>query len=235
MKKIVGDWKSLLRNKHFIISCIVGTLLIMASLIINYHAAGYALEKESNYVADLILSNIPTFNVDVMFMYGPILLGLIVAINCLFRPRQIPLLLKSVAIFVTIRAVFITFTHLGPYPDRAILDSMDFDFLRTMTSSAHFFLVSSGADLFFSGHTGMPFLAALLYWDNKAMRYLCIASSIFFGVLALLGHLHYTIDVASAFFITYTIYVIIKKLLPHDVAMFKGETFESSSIAHKAL
>jgi hypothetical protein len=204
-------------------------------MIINYYAAGYALQRESNPVTDIILSNIPTVNVDILFMYAPLLLGLIIFGTCVHQPRRLPLLLKSLAIFITIRAIFIMFTHIGPYPDRALLDSMDFNFIRAFTTNPNFFIFSSGGDLFFSGHTGMPFLAALLFWENKAMRYICLGSSIFFGVLALLGHLHYTIDVASAFFITYTIYVIITRLLPRDVALFKGHKYESSSLGNKAL
>ncbi|MEI8091030.1 MAG: phosphatase PAP2-related protein [bacterium] len=62
-----------------------------------------------------------------------------------------------------------------------------------------------GADLFFSGHTGLPFLFALIFWNNKWMRYLFVLTAIYFGAIVLLGHLHYSIDVLSAFFITYTI------------------------------
>ncbi len=226
---MINRWKKALSEKNFVISCVIGLVLIIISLVINYFAASYALDKESNYVTDIILSNIRTFNVDVLFMYGPLILGLIITGTCIYEPRRIPLLLKSGAIFITIRAVFITFTHIGPYPDAAVLDSMDFNFIKTLTSSAHYFLISSGGDLFFSGHTGLPFLASLLYWEIKPMRYLCLASSVFFGILALLGHLHYTIDVASAFFITYTIYVIIIKLLPYDVAMFEGKRFVSDN------
>ncbi|MEI6397064.1 MAG: phosphatase PAP2-related protein [Candidatus Taylorbacteria bacterium] len=228
-------WKNLISDKTFIFSLIVGVILLCSSLIINYYAQGYAVNRESSPVADIVLSNIPVFNVDVWFMYGPLVLGLILFISCIRNPCKIPLLLKSAAIFVTIRAIFITFTHIGPYPDHNILDSMDFDFLKTFSTSANFFIFSGGADLFFSGHTGMPFLAALIYWDNKLMRYICLFSSFFFGILALLGHLHYTIDVASAFFITYTIYVIIKKLIPHDVAMFEEKEFVSQDVLHKPL
>ena len=216
-------WKILLSERKFIISCLLGLVLLISSFVINYYAQGYALTRESNSVSDIVLSNIPTFNVDVLFMYAPLLLGLAIAISCVYHPRRIPLVLKSVAIFVTIRAIFITFTHLGPYPDHAILDSLDFNFFHIFSSSTNFFLFSGGGDLFFSGHTGLPFLAALLYWDDKPMRYICLGSSVFFGILALLGHLHYTIDVASAFFITYTIYVIIIKLLPDDVTLFKSQ------------
>ena len=229
------SWKDLLADRNFLISCSIGVLLLLASLVINYYAQGYALNKESSPVADIVLSNIPTFNVDVLFMYGPLVLGLILAISCIRKPAKIPLLLKSAAIFVTIRAVFITFTHIGPYPDHSILDSMDFNFLKVFSSNPSFFIFSSGGDLFFSGHTGLPFLAALLYWDDKVMRYICLLCSVFFGTLALLGHLHYTIDVASAFFITYTIYVIVTRLLPRDVAMFEEKTFSSENPWHKAL
>jgi membrane-associated phospholipid phosphatase len=63
-----------------------------------------------------------------------------------------------------------------------------------------------GNDLFFSGHTGAPFLLALIFWRIPPLRYLFLAWSLFFAVIVLLGHLHYTIDVLSAFFITYTIF-----------------------------
>jgi len=67
----------------------------------------------------------------------------------------------------------------------------------------------------------LPFLLALIFWDEKYLRYFFIVSSIFFGAIVLLGHYHYSIDVAAAFFITYTIYHIAKKLFPRDFELFK--------------
>jgi hypothetical protein len=63
-------------------------------------------------------------------------------------------------------------------------------------------------DLFFSGHTGFPFLAALIFWENRFMRYFMISMSIAQSCTVLLMHVHYSIDVLSAFFITYTIYKV---------------------------
>jgi len=62
----------------------------------------------------------------------------------------------------------------------------------------------------------MPFLLALMFWNNKVLRYVFLGFSILFAVVVLLGHLHYSIDVLSAFFITYTIFDICKFIFKKD-------------------
>ena len=54
-----------------------------------------------------------------------------------------------------------------------------------------------GADLFFSGHTGMPFLLALIFWDWRRVRYMFLFISVACAIIVLAG-LHYSIDVCSA-------------------------------------
>jgi membrane-associated phospholipid phosphatase len=73
-----------------------------------------------------------------------------------------------------------------------------------------------GGDLFFSGHTGLPFLIALIYWDHKTYRIIFITLAAIFGSVALMGHLHYSIDVFAAFFITYAIYHIAMQIFKKD-------------------
>jgi membrane-associated phospholipid phosphatase len=121
-------------------------------------------------------------------------------------PERIPFTIKASSIFVIIRSVFINLTHIAPFPT-----SIQIDPLSLMNK------FTFGGDLFFSGHTGLPFLMAIIFWDNKYLRYLFLFTSILFGTITLMGHLHYSIDVLAAFFITYSIYHISAILFKEDL------------------
>ena len=120
-----------------------------------------------------------------------------------------PFVFYGLALFYGIRSGFTSLTHIAPfYPH--ISD----DFGATINKA--FF----GGDRFFSAHTGMPFMGALAFWREKPARYFFLAASLYFAVIVLLGHLHYSIDVLSAFFITYAIYHIAIWLFPTEYARF---------------
>lgn len=195
-------------NKEFLSLFFSGVALLLLSLIINYIAAIYATESASNSVTDIVLSNTKPRDVDGIFIYGPILMWTFVTFLCLKEPKRAPFILKSITVFVCIRSVFISLTHIGPFPTAISVDS---DVLRAF---------SVGGDLFFSGHTGLPFLMALVFWDHIRLRILFFITSVMFGVVVLLGHLHYTIDVLSAFFITYTIFHIAQVIFKKDYLLF---------------
>ncbi len=185
-------------------SLLEALLLFIFSVYVTHVASRFAEVKASNYVEDIVLSNTSVHNFEVLFVHGAIMLTLFVAALC-FRFREAaPFLLKTVSLFIIVRATFVSMTHIGPYPTKLDLESGLLDF------------ITSGNDLFFSGHTGLPFLIALIFWNHLYVRILFIASSVIFGVIVLLSHLHYTIDVAAAFFITYSIYHIAMKLFRRD-------------------
>lgn len=209
----MNDWlqktKFHFKDKSFLLSVGFTFLLLIVSLIINFYAGLYATEKASNSVTDIILSNIRVYDVDGIFIYGPFFFWLFVASLLVISPKRIPFTLKSVAVFTIIRAIFISLTHIGPFPTQVVLDTG-----KIINKFAF------GGDLFFSGHTGLPFLMALVFWDNKKLRWLFIGTSVMFGAVVLMAHLHYSIDVLSAFFITYTIYKISTFLFKKDYLLF---------------
>ncbi len=181
-----------------------GLVLFAISVYITHVASKFAAVKASNPVEDIILSNTPVLDFEVLFVHVAIAMTLLVVFLTIFYRLAAPFILKSVALFITIRACFVSLTHMGPYPTRLELDSKLLDF------------ITSGNDLFFSGHTGLPFLVALIFWKHLYIRILFLVTSIGFGIVVLLSHLHYSIDVFAAFFITYSIYHLSQKLFRRD-------------------
>jgi hypothetical protein len=192
-------------------SLLEAIILFIGSVFITHYASRYAEIRASGPVDDIILSNTRVYNFEIFFVYVAIMLGLFVITLCLRFTKTAPFLIKAVSLFVVIRAMFVSLTHIGPFPLKLELESNLLNF------------ITSGNDLFFSGHTGLPFLIALIFWSHLYIRILFLSASIVLGVTALLSHLHYSIDVFAAFFITYSIYHIAIKLFKKDFDFFTLE------------
>lgn len=214
MKKIIVRHRSWWKNREFKNSTLFGLALLFLSLVFNYYAGHYATTHTSNSVTDIILNNIPVYDVGFIFVDGSLALFIFVVILLIYEPKRIPFVAKSLALFIFIRSISINLTHLAPFPNKAPLDPS-----RILEK------ITFGGDLFFSGHTGIPFLLALIFWEEKVLRYIFIAISLIFGASVLLGHLHYSIDVFAAYFITYTIFQMAQKIFKKDYKLLQGENF----------
>lgn len=211
IRSLQRSYRKYFTRKDFLISASTGVFFLCASLFINYYAGMYATDRVSNPVTDIVLSNTRAHDLDGVFIYGSILFWVFIGILCLLKPQRIPFVFKSIALFTVIRSIFISLTHIGPFPTQIVIDQ---------TSIVSRF--SFGGDLFFSGHTGLPFLMALLFWEEKALRYSMIVTSVIFGAVVLGAHLHYSIDVLAAFFITYTIFHIAEIVFRKDKEIFES-------------
>ncbi len=196
-------------KKHIARSAVWGMVLLVASLFVNYGAGTYASENASSAVHDLILDHLPIVNVNGIFAGGIILVFIFVVCIGMYQPHRIPFVAKSLSLFIVIRSFFVILTHIGPILPATVY--------HVPTSIDEFTFTG---DLFFSAHTGIPFLMALIFWRTTTLRYIFLALSIMFGAVVLLGHLHYSIDVFSAFFITYGIVHIAQWLFAKDFRLF---------------
>jgi len=209
-------------DKKYVASLILALCMLAAGLVANAYAVSYATDSASAPVTDLVLSNVRVYDVDSLFVNGAIALGIFIIGVCLWDPARLPFVVKSIAIFVITRSIFIMVTHIGAFPTHAIINPDSQNLIRDVIGARLYSSFFLGNDSFFSGHTGLPFLMALLYWDRRWLRMIFIAVSAVFAAVVLLGHLHYTIDVLSAFFIAYGVYRISRKLFAEDEAFLRA-------------
>ncbi len=204
MRAIFERYRLCVREKGFGFSLAVSFALLVVGVVVTWFAIVYATERSSNSVSDVILSNIPVFDVDGIFLYGPVIYWVIIGLYLLSHPEKLPFSLKTIGLFLLIRSAFISMTHIGPFIP------------NSTTTGGIIGVFTTGNDLFFSSHTGLPFLMGLMLWKNEYMRYFSLAASVFFGAVVLMAHLHYSIDVFAAFFITFSIFSIAKVFFKRD-------------------
>jgi len=143
---------------------------------------------------------------------GIILFWVFSCVLLVLRPRYLLFSMKAIALFVICRMFFTSLTHEGIYPG-GIVPSI------ANTGFGFYHLLTFQGNLFFSGHTGFPFLMALIFWDKKYWRWFFLIATVVFGIAVLLAHVHYSIDVFAAPFIVYGVFVITKDLFPEDYTL----------------
>ncbi len=214
MKQVIRKHREFWVERHLRLGVFFSLMMLFLSLLVNYYANVYTVIHAGNAVTDIILDNIPVFDVDSIFVEGSVIFWVFTSFVLLWEPRRIPFVVKSIAVFILIRSAFIILTHIGPPSAQSFIEPNQL-----------FKLLTAGSDMFFSSHTGLPFLMALDFWNQRGWRYFFLAASAIFAVSVLAGHLHYSIDVFAAFFITYSIFHITKDFFPGD--------FELSGLAKR--
>ena len=197
-------------NREVIFSLIFGIVFFGFALIAQNTADTYVLSLKGVPVNDIILNNIPTVDIDSFIIIGALSLTFLAIFLFLAKPKYINFGIKSIALFIIIRSFFISLTHLGVNPHEVVFDSNSFGY------GLYNFLYNSHNDFFFSGHTGLPFMLALIFWPENNWRKFFFIISFVFGVSVLLGHIHYSIDVFAAPFMTYGIFTISKRIFAKD-------------------
>lgn len=66
-------------------------------------------------------------------------------------------------------------------------------------------------------------MLALVFWQRPHLRLVFLGCSVLAAGAVIFGHLHYTIDVFAAYFITYTVYCISKTAFKSDYTIFTND------------
>ena len=122
MMHVINRHKNFWSQKPFALSALSGILLLAFSLFINYCANVYVALGASVAVSDIILDNLPVFNVSFIFLEGFILFLIFVIFLLIREPHKMLFAVKSIAVFIFTRAIFISLTHIAMPPDNSFLD-----------------------------------------------------------------------------------------------------------------
>jgi hypothetical protein len=201
-------------TKERIRSLCVALLLLVLALTFQYYASAYSTRNASRFVGDIFLDNLPVVNMNDIIIDGALLAVLLSAILVLVEPKYLLFSLKAVALFIAIRSFFVAATHLGIYPDQIVPSNGFLDRI--------YVALNLQAGYFFSAHTGLPFLVALTFWNKRFWRFFYIALSALFGISVLLAHVHYSIDVFAAPFMTYSIFKLAEYLFSEDYKLIES-------------
>ena len=204
------NYKGFWTREH--VRSLVNALILLAlATIFQYYASAYVDRTPGNPAVDLFLGILPVVNLNFLIVEGALAAIALSVILILAKPQYLLFTLKAGAIFIATRAMFIAVTHIGIYPGQINPDVGFFDRIYTG--------LGLEAGFFFSGHTGLPLLMALILWNKKFWRYAYIILSVVFGIAVLFAHIHYTMDVLAAPYMTYGIFKMSQYFFPEDYKM----------------
>ena len=177
---------------------LLSLIFAAVSLVLNFLSGFYVARTGVASPHDLILDYLPVVDLSIIYvLLFMMMISLFIIYPLVYSPRRIHIMIGMMSLFVLIRSGFVVLTHLS-MPEGAI---------SPLTYSPWIYsLFSFNNYLFFAGQVGIPFLGYLMYQEHKRLRRVFLISSFILAITALLMHRHYSIDVLSAYFITYGVY-----------------------------
>jgi len=198
-----SQWKEIFSSNKKIALFVLGIAALLSALAINNKVSIYVDHVHGPAVGDLILDNIPIYDLNFLFFWVVLIFWVSNIVYRLICPKEFSFILVSMSLFVVVRSFFIALTHLGP-PENLLITPEELTYY------------SFNADMFFSGHVGAPFFYALLT-SVKSVKWIAIIYSIAMVFIVLMSHGHYSIDIFASFLIAHSLSVLMLKLKHHFV------------------
>ncbi|MBI3552164.1 MAG: hypothetical protein HY077_06575 [Elusimicrobia bacterium] len=184
----------------------LGFVLLCASYFLMYLVCRYRSGLPFSPGIDVLVQSLPLRDWTALLSQGYVLFLSGFYLYWIKRDwRRLAYILTATAVMMLVRDVFLLLTPVGPLPGLIPL------YTSRLVPGVRDHLAFDG-ELFFSGHTGAPFLYFLLSRNHRALSLVCLAVSLANGLGVLLTRNHYAIDVLGAFVIVPTVCAMSRRL-----------------------
>jgi len=203
-----------IKYRSFNKQLITGLILLAALFIIFPLFFQYIQQRNGYTLNDFVLHKVIATNVSVPLFIIIWCMGLLMATRAIQQPWLLMLFMWS---FIFLSVFRITAIWLVPLNPPAGLIQLSDPIANTFYGKS--FVTK---DLFYSGHTATVFLIFLCL-EKKGDKIAALAATFIVGILVLIQHIHYTIDVIAAPCFAFLCFYIGRKITDPINAMLVGE------------
>lgn len=191
-----STWSEAWASSLFRKKVIIGILLFPSILFILPTFFSKIEARQGIVLNDWLLQRIPSMDFSVVIFILVWSTSLLILVRCIQKPAIFLMTLYFLIIITLLRIITISIIPLDP-PNGLIILKDPITSLSYGGSSV--FIIK---DLFFSGHTANLFMFYLCL-QKKRDKLFALSTSLLVGLLVLVQHVHYSIDVIGAIVFTY--------------------------------
>jgi membrane-associated phospholipid phosphatase len=199
------SWSKAWQERRFRNKTIIALLLVAIILTLLPTFFAFIEKREGIVLQDYVLDAIPAIDVSIptfVIIWSTVLL---VFFRIYQNPRLFLVIAYGFILMCLARVLTISILPLNPPAGLIVLK----DPIANIAYGGNGIFITK--DLFYSGHTGNMFLFFLCF-ERKWDKIFALTASFLVGILVMIQHIHYSIDVIAAFIFTYFIYLGAKKL-----------------------
>jgi membrane-associated phospholipid phosphatase len=199
------SWSEAWQLRSFRNKTVLALALIAIILLALPSFFAFIEKREGLVLQDFVLERLPAMDVSVPTFVVIWSVVLLVFYRMFQNPRLFLVIAYGFILMCILRILTISMLPLNPPPGLITLK----DPIANIAYGGKGIFITK--DLFYSGHTGNMFLFFLCLqakWD----KIIALTASFVVGILVLVQHIHYSIDVFAAFIFTYFIYLVAKKV-----------------------
>lgn len=198
------SWKAAWQESIYRKYIWIGLLLLIIVLISFPYFFSFIEKRNGAHLNDWLLNKIPSTDVSNWVFAIIWSMALLTIIRCIQSPEIFIVFLWGFIVLSLSR--MITIIALPLNPPNGLIELVD------PISNQFYGSTFITKDLFYSGHTATQFLMFLCL-KNRTDKKITLISTIAIGVLVLVQHVHYTVDVIAAPLFTVGVFWVTKKIL----------------------